>query len=59
PHVGDGDSSERDLDWAGFQEADVDGHSLTINWDINPDLSLVSISALRNMETDGSTDADG
>lgn len=58
PHVGDGSSSTRNLDWRGFQKATVEGHSLTANWDLDENTTLVSISALRRMEIDGSTDAD-
>lgn len=58
PHVGSGSSSRRNLDWAGYQKATVDGHSLNINWDMNEDMTLVSISSLRRMEVDGSNDSD-
>lgn len=59
PHVASGSSSTRNLDWRGFQEATVEGHSLTANWDLSEDATLVSITALRRMDIDGSTDADG
>lgn len=58
PHVGSGSSSSRNLDWRGFQEATVEGHSLTANWALNENATLVSISALRQMDIEGSTDAD-
>jgi len=56
--VDDGSSSVRDLDTDTYQEADVDGHSLTINWDLAENATLVSITALRNMELSGQTDSD-
>ena len=37
----------------------VEGHSLTVDWAINKDLSLVSISAFRKFEVDNSQDSDG
>lgn len=58
PHVGSGSSSRRNLDWAGHQKATVDGHSLTVNWGLNEDLTLVSISSFRTMDVDGSSDSD-
>ena len=59
PYIDDGSSSKRSLDRTGtFMKADVDGHSLTINYDINDNLSLVSISALREFDVENGQDSD-
>ena len=40
-------------------EGEVEGQSLTVEWAIDDDLSLVSISAFRTFEVDNSQDSDG
>lgn len=57
--IQDGSRSTRDLNRAGtFMKADVEGHSLTLDWSINDNLSLVSISALRAFEVENTQDSD-
>ncbi|BFM09285.1 TonB-dependent receptor [Halioxenophilus aromaticivorans] len=59
PYVSDGDNRSRNLDFATYQQAEVKGHSLTLNWDLLANASLVSITALREMSLQGGTDSDG
>lgn len=57
--IQDGSRSTRDLNRAGtYMKADVDGHSLTANWDINDTLSLVSVTALRAFDVENTQDSD-
>lgn len=53
-----GRSSTFSLDTSPFMKADVNGHSVTVDWDINEGLSLVSITALRYFEVDNLQDSD-
>jgi len=57
PFVTDG-GGERNIDFEQGLDVDVEGHSLTINWDLNDNLSLVSISAYREAEDASGQDAD-
>ncbi len=58
--VDDGSSKYRSLDMTDeFMKADVDGHSLTVNWDVSEALSIVSISSLRNVEVSNAADSEG
>jgi iron complex outermembrane receptor protein len=59
PYIQNGSRSTRDLNRADtFMKADVDGHSLTLDWKINEDLSLVSITAFRSFEVENTQDSD-
>ncbi len=56
--VRDDRSSRFSLSTAPFMKADVEGHSLTANWNINDSLELVSITALREFEVENLQDSD-
>ncbi|HHX81618.1 MAG TPA: TonB-dependent receptor, partial [Pseudomonadaceae bacterium] len=57
--IQDGGRSTRDLNLAGtYMNADIDGHSLTVDWAINDNLSLVSVTALRAFDVDNIQDSD-
>lgn len=58
PYMGDGGSSDRPMDADSWMEADIEGHGLTVEWALDENLSLVSITALRKMENDSYTDSD-
>lgn len=58
PFVTDG-GGDRNIDYTQFRKVKVQGHSLTLDWRLNDDLSLVSISALRTSEDESAQDADG
>lgn len=59
PYVNDGSSSKRLADVYSFLDGEIEGHSLTLDWAINEDVSLVSITGLRMMEVDALSDSDG
>lgn len=59
PYVSTGGSSDHPLDFRQFMQGEAEGHSLTVDWAINDDLSLVSISAFRKFEVDNAQDSDG
>lgn len=59
PYIADGSSSTRNLDFPAFQEADVYGHSITAEWGINDNLTMVAITALRSVDNSSSADSDG
>lgn len=59
PWIRDGSQSTRYLDRPDtFMKADIDGHSLTVNWELNNNLTLTSISGLRRFDVDNSQDSD-
>ncbi len=41
-----------------FTKADIEGHGLTINWELNDSLALVSITGLREFQVDSFQDSD-
>lgn len=59
PYVTDGTESTRNTEVNTFMEAEVEGHSVTVDWDINDSLTLVSISAFREMENENLNDSEG
>jgi len=59
PYVLTGKQKVRNIDGEQFVRGQVEGHSLTMQWDPSDTLSLVSISALRKMNYNSAQDADG
>jgi len=59
PYVSDGDTSNIPLDGDQDMDGEADGHSLTVDWGIAEDLSLVSITAYRTFKVDNLADSDG
>lgn len=59
PYIADGSQRSVSHNEPGtFVRSEVEGHSVTVNWDINDSLSLVSISSLRAFQVDNFQDAD-
>lgn len=57
--IQDGSRSTRDLNRTDtYMKADIWGHSLTLDWDINDNLSLVSITGLRYFDVENTQDSD-
>ena len=60
PWIRDGGQSTRYLDRPDtFMKADINGHSLTIDWELNKDLTFTSISGYRGYHVSNSADSDG
>ena len=47
------------IDGPSFERSKVNGHSLTLTWQISPDNTLKSISAYRSLQWDDALDLDG
>ncbi len=47
------------VDGPSFEESEVTGHSLTVDWDINENLAFKSITAKRDLEWNDGLDLDG
>lgn len=45
--------------WPGYEQLRLEGHSLTLSWDINESNTLKSISSYRELYNDDSVDLDG
>jgi len=46
-------------DWPGYEQIRLEGHSLTLQWDVNDSNTLKSISSYRDLSNDDSVDLDG
>lgn len=58
PYVDDGGNSNRDFEMPSYQQAYIEGHAVTAEWALNEDLSLLSITAFRDVDDESLTDID-
>ncbi len=58
PYVQDGTKDRYFDGFDTFTKADISGHAFTVNWELNENLSLVSITGYREFQVDSFQDSD-